>query len=234
MTTEPARSGSAADDPAPVRGLWIPADPAISCAVVALPRQVRKLALVAGSGPLHPDGWCAVGEQEYRWCGERRGAATLDDNPRAAVLAARLAVIDLADRIGLRGDLILTGTSTEGRLVDVPQAVIEAAHRGGLFPHDFPPNATAAGSGDQSGSGAPTTPPDRSEWIETVGELPARAAPDRRPLPRRPQPAEIGPLPPAEPVDPKILSRVLVGLRRSGGYRHAPPAVFEAGSWWGL
>jgi hypothetical protein len=71
--------------------------------------------------------------------------ADLPDNPGALLLAARLGCVDLADRIGLRGDLLLAGIGPDGSPADVPAPVLDAAIRGGLL-HDETPNVAGRGT----------------------------------------------------------------------------------------
>jgi hypothetical protein len=67
------------------------------------------------------------------WCGERRHVRDLPANTPAWVLAARLGSPDLADRIGLNGDLLVAGVDLRGRAGDVPEVVLRAAYRAGLL-----------------------------------------------------------------------------------------------------
>jgi hypothetical protein len=67
------------------------------------------------------------------WCGERRRLADLPANPAALTVAARLGCADLADRIGLRGDLLLAGIDAAGGPADVPATVLQAAISSGLL-----------------------------------------------------------------------------------------------------
>jgi hypothetical protein len=76
------------------------------------------------------------GGRRYAWCGERRGVATLPNNPAAYLLAARLGYADLAERLGLRGDLLLAGVTAEGAPCDIPHSVVHAAVAAGLLPPD--------------------------------------------------------------------------------------------------
>jgi hypothetical protein len=62
------------------------------------------------------------------------------------MLAARLGCPDLADQIGLNGDLLIAGIDPDERVGDVPDAVVRAAWRAGLldqsapdFPHSGDP-----------------------------------------------------------------------------------------------
>lgn len=74
------------------------------------------------------------GGHGYAWCGERRSLATLPDNPAAYLLAARLGYADLAERLGLRGDLLLAGVTADGAPCDIPHAVVHAAVAAGVLP----------------------------------------------------------------------------------------------------
>lgn len=108
------------------------------------PVRVRRMQLVRerpgyGSGrgggrgwPL-PVKWTDVIEGErFVWCGERRHLADLAENPAAVAVAARLGQAALADRIGLRGDLLLAGVDPDGAPADVPAGVVRRALRAGL------------------------------------------------------------------------------------------------------
>jgi hypothetical protein len=74
-----------------------------------------------------------VGGQRFAWCGELRELAELPENRAAFTITARLGQADLADRIGLRGDLLLAGIDSDGAPIDVPDAVVQAAVRSGLL-----------------------------------------------------------------------------------------------------
>jgi hypothetical protein len=67
------------------------------------------------------------------WCGERRHVRDLPANTPAWALAARLGSPDLADRIGLNGDLLVAGVDLLGQAGDVPEVVLRAAYRAGLL-----------------------------------------------------------------------------------------------------
>ena len=73
-------------------------------------------------------------EHRYAWCGERRNLASLPNSPAAYLLAARLGYADLAERLGLRGDLLLAGMTADGAPCDIPHAVVHAATAAGLLP----------------------------------------------------------------------------------------------------
>ena len=72
------------------------------------------------------------------WRGQRRHVADLPANAAALVLAAWLGCADLAERIGLYGDLLLAGIGRDGRACEVPDVVVEAARRAGLLDQDQP------------------------------------------------------------------------------------------------
>lgn len=76
----------------------------------------------------------AVGGHGLAWCGERRRRVDLPQNRAAFLVAARLGCPDLADRIGLHGDLLLAGIDSCGGLADVPPVVVSAAAQAGLLP----------------------------------------------------------------------------------------------------
>lgn len=111
----------------------------------ATPARVRLVAPAAGGIDYTPGrgprlGWPlpvkwtdTCGEHGYAWCGERRSLATLPDNPAAYLLAARLGYADLAERLGLRGDLLLAGMTADGAPCDIPHAVVHAAVAAGML-----------------------------------------------------------------------------------------------------
>ena len=91
-----------------------------------------------GDGPRRgwpkPVKWVeTIDGQTVVWCGERRGVADLPANLAALTVAARLGCADLADRIGLRGDLLLAGIDASGGPADVPETVLQAAIGSGLL-----------------------------------------------------------------------------------------------------
>jgi hypothetical protein len=101
-----------------------------------------------GPGPVLTGSWPqqvkwvdTIGACRYVWCGERRRVDDLPANPAAFALAARLGCEDLADRIGLRGDLILAGVDAHTGASDVPAPVVGAAARAGLLPAEAAPSA---------------------------------------------------------------------------------------------
>jgi hypothetical protein len=74
-----------------------------------------------------------IGEHGIAWCGERRAVAGLPQNLAAFTVAARLGCADLADRIGLRGNLLLAGIDASGGPADIPEVVVRAAVASGLL-----------------------------------------------------------------------------------------------------
>jgi hypothetical protein len=91
------------------------------------------------------------------WCGERRCVPDLPQNLAAFTVAARLGCADLADRIGLRGDLLLAGIDASGGPADVPETVILAAVGAGLLTETDGSVAPGAGAG-RSRRGRPGSP----------------------------------------------------------------------------
>jgi hypothetical protein len=80
------------------------------------------------------------------WCGERRNVAGLPVNKSAWALAARLGCPDLADRIGLNGDLLVAGIDGDGRAGHVSDMVVRTAQRSGLFDDELMPERALLGS----------------------------------------------------------------------------------------
>jgi hypothetical protein len=109
----------------PVAGLLLP---------VAGPARVIQVgAKAVPGGSCWPVRWVdTIDGDQVAWCGERRNLVALPVNASAWMLAARLGCADLADRIGLNGDLLLAGIDRDGRAADAPDAVMQAAHRAGL------------------------------------------------------------------------------------------------------
>ena len=50
-------------------------------------------------------------------------------NTQVGALTARLGYPELADRVGLDGDLLLTGTHTDGQAADVPTGILDTVER---------------------------------------------------------------------------------------------------------
>jgi hypothetical protein len=117
-------------------GLAIPVQGPVRMMRFAFTRECLGYAPVAGDGrgwPL-PVKWTdAIDGQRFAWCGERRCLADLPENLNAFAVAARLGQADLADRIGLRGDLLLAGVDAGGAPVDVPAVVVRCAVRAGVL-----------------------------------------------------------------------------------------------------
>lgn len=118
---------AAVGEPAgPVAGLLLPVQGPVRVAVIGS-------AVVLGSWPW-PARWVDTVEGcPVVWCGERRNVADLPANTAAWVLAARLGCADLAEQIGLNGDLLLAGIGRDGRACEVPDVVVAAAQRAGLL-----------------------------------------------------------------------------------------------------
>jgi hypothetical protein len=113
-------------------------------AVAAPDRPVAGL-LLPVTGPVRV---AVIGSQvalgTWRWidtvggypvvsCGQHRKVADLPANTSAWVFAARLRYADLAERICLTGDLLLTGIGPDARARSVPELVVEVARRAGLL-----------------------------------------------------------------------------------------------------
>jgi hypothetical protein len=134
MATE---HGTGASDSRPgFVGLAVPATGRLSLRRVTLAPGYADF--TSGDGPRRgwpqPIKWVeTIGEHGIAWCGERRGVAGLPENLAAFTVTARLGCADLADRIGLRGDLLLAGIDAAGGPADVPEAVVHAAVGSGLL-----------------------------------------------------------------------------------------------------
>jgi hypothetical protein len=125
--------------PVSIRALLIPADLARRCAVHELPLTATALSDAIGGGPLDEALTDTINDAGYcLYADADRLTKHLPDNPRAALLSARLGWIHLADRIHLLGDVLLTGADDAGNDTDLPYALVEAAHRTGLPCHGDP------------------------------------------------------------------------------------------------
>lgn len=148
-------------------------------------------------------------------------------NAAAWALTARLGCPDLAERIGLHGDLLLAGVTTDAWPSDVPLPVIEAARRAGLFtqPAPHPHHRSRRGNlPDAGGPGmndgripSPRRPlPPQSRSGAPLGRAAApgldRALLAHRTTGSHPCAARRPPLQPAR-WDCDLLRRVLAGLR---------------------
>jgi hypothetical protein len=118
-------------------GLWIPLDSLPSCALVSVPtHQIRGRGRDGAGVTLW---WPEVIErQAYCWWstepegtveGCARSLTCPKVNPRAFALAARLGCPDLADRLGLHGDVLVTGLTPDNLPADLPAPVVAAAGR---------------------------------------------------------------------------------------------------------
>lgn len=97
-------------------------------------RVIQLTAEIAPGSWRWPVRWVdTVDGDRVVWCGERRNVGGLPSNASAWVLAARLGCPDLADRIGLNGELLVVGMDVRGRLGDVPAVVVRAAYRAALL-----------------------------------------------------------------------------------------------------
>jgi hypothetical protein len=127
--------------------LLLPArDPAhLSRMVAAAPWADCCPPQAPGAGWPRPVRWRnTIDGQAVAWCGDRRRVADLPDDPNALLLVARLGCVDLADRIALRGDLLLAGIRPDGAPADVPPPVLQAASRAGLLHEETPQVALGA------------------------------------------------------------------------------------------
>jgi hypothetical protein len=117
-------------------GLAIPATGRLSLRQVALAPGYADFTPQDGPrlGWPQPVKWVGTLQgQTVVWCGERRGVAGLPENLAAFTVTARLGCAGLADRIGLRGDLLLAGIDAAGGPTDVPECVVQAALGSGLL-----------------------------------------------------------------------------------------------------
>lgn len=122
-------------DVAQIVGLFLPTTTAVDTRAVAS-AGVRGRA--AGEGthrgqPLPVGCVDSVDRARYVWCGQYDDAGALVRNRLAFALAARLGCVEVTDRIGLFGDLLLAGVTDAGVLTDVPRAVVRAATNVGLL-----------------------------------------------------------------------------------------------------
>ena len=193
----------------------VPVDADQPCAVIMVPHRVERLGLAIRGGPLHPAWTHALDRHWFTWCGERREPADLSENPRALALAARLGVMELVERTGLRGNVIVTGLTDGGLVRDVPRVVMEAAYRTRLLDHI-----------EQATTAAP------EDSVEPVRALTLDVSAHGDSLPCRVR-AEVS-VPDQVLVgeDPAIMARVLAGLEadRAPGTESVP--VWDGGSWW--
>jgi hypothetical protein len=109
-------------------GLLVPADAGRPPATWAVTNSSAAISDLLG-GVLLDDAltWDLGGEVSvsvYR-AEERAG---LPVNQRLSVLATRLGIVDRAFHATARGDALLLGTTRDGREVDLPAAVVVAAH----------------------------------------------------------------------------------------------------------
>jgi hypothetical protein len=135
-----AEDGTARGGPPPgFVGLVVPVQGPVRVRRFAFTRECLGYAPGPGDGRgwPWPVKWTdAIDGQRFAWCGERRCLADLPENPAAFAVAARLGQADLADRIGLRGNLLLAGIDADGAPVDVPAVVVRCAVRAGLLADD--------------------------------------------------------------------------------------------------
>jgi hypothetical protein len=128
----------------PVAGLLLPVDGPVRVTLIA--------AEFAPGSWRWPVRWTDTVDGHWMvWCGERRNVRDLPANTTAWMLAARLGCPDLADRIGLNGDLLIAGIDPDERVGDVPDVVVRAARRAGVldqsapnFPHPGDPARVGA------------------------------------------------------------------------------------------
>jgi hypothetical protein len=117
-----------------VLALRVPADRRNPLAVVRVAASAAAFSDVIGGGFLDDaldgsvEGHCYV-----VFLDEHRVAKGLPDNQRAAVLAARLGHVNRQWLADLRGDALIVGCGRGGVDVDVPGAVVDAAHQAGLL-----------------------------------------------------------------------------------------------------
>ena len=195
----------------------VPVDSGHPCTVIMVPRRVERLGLAIRGGPLHPSWSDTLNLDWFTWCGERREPQALGENPRALALAARLGVVDLVDRIGLRGNVIVTGPVDGGLVRDVPRVVLEAAYRTRLLDH-------------VTGASTAAAPP--GAGMEPVRALTGDATVDAEALPYRPLSQVRAPVDALVWEDPEIMARVLAGLEAERAPGPDPAPDWDAGSWW--
>lgn len=158
-------------EPSPGRrsvvALRVPADPRKPVEVVAVSLSAVALSEQIGGGLLDDSCRGEVGGHGYTvYLDENRIAKGLPDNPRAAVLAARLGHVDRDRQAGLRGDVLLVGLDGHFQDVDVPPPVIAAALRSAVL-----------GTGSAGSRGRPHEPACGSAGIGRSSPGPARRRP---------------------------------------------------------
>jgi hypothetical protein len=116
-----------------VLALRVPADPRRPVEVVAVTVSAVALSEQIGGGLLDDSCHGETNGQAYTmYLDEDRVTKGLPDNPRAAVLAARLGQLDRDWQAGLRGDVLLVGMDGQFQDADVSPSVIAAALQAGV------------------------------------------------------------------------------------------------------
>jgi hypothetical protein len=120
-----------------VRALLIPANRRRPCTLITIAESAACLSDAIGARHLEEVHHESAAGRGYRLYGdEQRRTEGYPPNERAAVLAARLGWIDLADKVGLHGDLLVVGAHDPHRDSDVPEAIVRAAIQSGLIGPD--------------------------------------------------------------------------------------------------
>jgi hypothetical protein len=95
--------------------------------------RARGVELAADMGPgsrWWPLAWVeTITGLHVAWCTHPQPGRPLPPNETAWAVAARLGLPDLADRIGLNGDVLLVGVTDSVVAGDVPRLVVDAAER---------------------------------------------------------------------------------------------------------
>jgi hypothetical protein len=132
--------------------LRVPADYLTPVELVRLAASAAAFSDVIGGGFLDDalDG-SVDGHSYVVFLDEHRVAKGLPHNQRAAVLAARLGHVNRQWLADLHGDALIVGSGRGGVDVDVPGAVVDAAHQAGLLAVSARPDGGQTEPGDHQG-----------------------------------------------------------------------------------
>ena len=111
-------------------GLLVPADPGRSLAVCTVADSAAAISDLLGGVLLDDPFTWGLGEEASAAVYVAEDRAGLPVNQRQSVVATRLGIVDRAFHAAARGDALILGTRAD-RDLDVPAAVVVAAHRCG-------------------------------------------------------------------------------------------------------